>query len=125
LLVPGLDQCARTKTVGNRRWHAGPKQRHSEVARTAHWGIFIPVSLTTVPQCAICAFSRFPNSDGPPPAGSAPSLARASRTLGFVRPRLIASFSCTTISLGVPLFTLKPIQSSTTRLGKPCSTIVG
>jgi len=37
----------------------------------------------------------------------------------------MAAFSRTTTSFGVPLFTARPTQSSTTRFGKPCSTMVG
>src|SRR5262249_9117195 len=42
----------------------------------------------------------------------------ASRTFGLLSALLIAVFERVTTSSGVPLFTAKPTQSSTTRLGK-------
>jgi len=68
---------------------------------------------------------KVPDSEGAPPPDSAPSFTKVSRIMGLAKALLIATFNLATISLGVPFLTAKPTQSSTTRLGKPCSTTVG
>src|SRR5262247_602438 len=73
-----------------------------------HSGILIPESFTTRPQCATCDLMRSPNSALVPPAGSAPSLAKASRTLGRLSARPTVSFRRATMSVDVPLLTAKP-----------------
>src|SRR5215470_1011710 len=125
LLVAGFDQRAWTETLRARDPRAGPEQGHPEIAGLVHWCIFIPESLTTFTQRATWDFTRLPYSAGVPPAGSAPILAKDSRTGGAESALLTAWFSRAVTSLGVPLLTEKPTQSPTTRFGYPSSTIVG
>ena len=88
-------------------------------------GNLIPASRTTLAQYPVWEFINLPNLEAVPPAGSAPSFANAVCTLGFASARLKALLRCSVISGGVPLFTTKPTQSSTTSLGNPCSTMLG
>ena len=53
------------------------------------------------------------------------NLRQCFRTDDFCSALLIAPFSRATVSFGVPRFTAKPVQSSTTSDGKPASTMVG
>src|SRR5262245_14203818 len=85
----------------------------------------MPESLMIFSHRVVCDLIKSPNSAGVPPAGSMPILAKAARTFCFATARFMASFRRMTISVGVPLFTAKPSQSSTTRSGKPCSATVG
>src|SRR5258705_12969428 len=80
LLIAGLDQRAGAKAVGARDRHAGPEQRHAEVA-DCHGLILMPASLMTLVQCSVSLRTSAPNASGVPPPGSVPSLASASRTL--------------------------------------------
>ena len=50
LLVAGLDERARAEPLRARDRHAGPEQRHPEIALVRHCCILMPESLTTFPQ---------------------------------------------------------------------------
>src|SRR5205085_6557235 len=104
------------EAVGARDRHAGPEQRHPEV-RMSHELILMPASLMTLDQCAISLCISVPNASGEPPAGSTPSLARASRTLSVLIALLMAVLSFSMTGAGVPDFTRMPAQSSLARLG--------
>src|SRR5690348_9896683 len=124
LLIAGLDQRAGAEAVGAWDRHAGPKQCHAEVG-VCHVLILMPASLMTLDQRAISASTSVPNASGEPPPGSVPSLARASRTLSVLSALLTAALSCAVTAGGVPVFNIKPFQSSAVSLGYPASAMVG